>query len=161
MSLSFSWAPDANVCANCGLRYAGDIWLHLLIGHLYLVGVRLAAYQRTNTIKTLDQKRLDCVIKFYWLFHTQYWTPLGGPMYSIEGLKENALSITITKSRDFQFPIWFFVVFYHRFAPATQDFKRKCDNRRWKSWKMGHLTPAYLKAIIPFLICSIPFIHWT
>ena len=37
----------------------------LLIGHLYLIGVWLGGDQRTNTIKTHAQKRLDYINKFY------------------------------------------------------------------------------------------------
>ena len=54
-----------------GLMDAGVIWVLLLIGHLYLIGVWLGDDRRTNTIKNHGQKRLDYVFNFYELIYSQ------------------------------------------------------------------------------------------
>ena len=47
-------------------------YLLLLIGPPYLNGVRLGKDQKTNTVKSHGQKRLDYVFKIHQLLYTQH-----------------------------------------------------------------------------------------
>ena len=57
-----------------------------------------------------------------------------------QGINKCALSITITKSREVQFPIQFLLKLYHRFTSATRVLIYKSS---WRTWKTNRITHTY------------------
>ena len=56
----------------------------------------------------------------------------------------HALLITITRSRQVRFAIWFKLMFEHRFINATHISQQKIDQLKMENKKKSRKTPAYL-----------------
>lgn len=95
------------------LGYAGVIWLIFLIGHLYLMVVRLGEDQRTNTMFKRDLTTLSNFSNYSTFDREHNWKDLS---IQLRNEKKNALTITITKSCENRFSIQFLLIFHRRFA---------------------------------------------
>lgn len=67
------------------------------------------------------QKRFNHVFKFS--LHSQLWTQLGEPQYSVRKSTKRAILITITKLRE----VWCLMMFHGRFVDAPWVLLCKCN----------------------------------
>ena len=70
---------------------------------------------------------------------------LGRTHVSSEGINKHALPMTITKSGEVWFLIWFLQMFRCRFGNATQTLR--CLNLIGRTWNANQITPTYLTQV--------------